>query len=260
MKMHSNRKFFTYRSFAIALCLCAAFAAPGWADDINAPIFMLNCNGDQVYSNTGGQSSCEGGSVSAFASPYATVTSNFVGIGSYGSGVTGGTAQLTYYVVVSGGNPGDAVPVDVAATLSSNAQGPTAADVTDSSASITLNFANGTSSGLENVGCSNVLRGGDCSDNQWSGTLSAIAWVGYDNTVTLVASTGIAGAGFAQAYADPHVYIDPMFAAANPQYNLLLNVSNVMPSTGVPEPASWLLEIGALSVLAVLYLRRRSTN
>jgi len=74
------------------------------------------------------------------------VTSDFNGIGNYGSGTTGGSAQLTYYVVVTGGNMGDAVPLDVSAVLSTNAGGQTANDVTDAGATITLSFANGNSS------------------------------------------------------------------------------------------------------------------
>jgi len=248
MRINSNRKFLACGELVIALCLCAAFAAPGRADTVSAPFFALNCNGAQSWAE--GQLSCAGGSVSSSGSPYAVVTSNFAGIGYEGGDDTGGTAQLTYYVVVSGGNPGDAVPVDVAANLSTKALGDTGYDVMDASASITLNFANGTSGDFASAECANVLRGGDCSNNQWSGTLHATAWVGYDNTVTLMASTTLAGAGFAEADADPHVYIDPTFAAANPQYSLLLNVSNDLPSSVAPEPASWLLAILPLGILA----------
>jgi hypothetical protein len=104
-----------------------------------------------------------------------------------------------------------------------------------------------------------VLREEDCSDSQWSGTLSAIAWVGYDNIVQINASAGVAGAGFADATADPHVYIDPAFAALNPQYSLSLNVSNDL--AGAPEPSAWLLAITAAGALGCFrFLRRRTAN
>jgi hypothetical protein len=181
--------------------------------------------------------------------PFADVMSDFTGIGAAGRGGTGGTAELTYYVVVTGGNVGDAIPVDVDASLFSDSLGNEFRDITTADASITLNFANGTSGNSASVSCGNVKRGEACPSTQWSGTLSATAWVGYNNIVTLVADASITGGGFADAYADPHIYIDPTFAAANPQYGLELNVSNDMPSAA-PEPSTWLLGVAGVGIVA----------
>lgn len=258
MKININRKLLFCGEFAIAFCLCAGFATVAQADEVHAPLFTLDCDGQ--YTTAEGQASCNGSTVSAAGSPYAVASSNSTGIGEDGSGSTSGSAELQYYVVVNGGTAGDLVPLDVEGSLSTSALGDTGYDVTNAEASLTLSFENGSIHASESVACGNVLRGGNCSDNQWSGTLHANAAVGYYNKVTLVASTNIAGAGSANAYADPHIYIDPAFANANPQYTLSLNVSNVLPQTGVPEPASWLLELGALGVLGGVWFRRRRTQ
>jgi hypothetical protein len=218
----------------------------------------LQC-GTAPTSYTEGGASCAGGSVSSSGSPYAATSASFVGIGDHGSGFSGGSAQLTYDVIVNGGNPGDAVPVFVEASLFTDALGGDASDVTDAGATISLSFANGNSSAAESVGCGNVLRGTGCSANQWSGTLHATAWVGYDNLVTLESTVSIAGAGFARAYADPHIYIDPAFAELNPEYSLQFNVSNDLPASA-PEPSSWLLGIAGLTVLALRLRSQRSHN
>jgi len=114
------------------------------------------------------------------------------------------------------------------------------------------------------VFCGNVLRHEDCSNPKWSGTLSAVGWVGYDNIVTLSASAETSGTGFADAFADPHVYIDPAFLALHPQYALEISplVGNELAgneSVGAPEPATWFLTGGAL-MLAGLLRRRGLTR
>jgi hypothetical protein len=164
-----------------------------------------------------------------------------------------------YDILLTGGNAGDAVPLLISGVLNSSSLGAEDYDVTNSAASLILNFANGTSGARADVSCGNVLRGGDCSHPNWSGTLSAVGWVGYDNFVTLFASAEVAGAGFADAFADPHVSIDPAFQALHPEYQLDISplVGNEL-AAAAPEPATWLFTSGALLMAGLLRRRRLS--
>ncbi len=243
------------RLLALTLGMTAGVAAPGWADTIVPPPAISGVCSDGTSTSDAGTTACAGGSISISTEPFAAVTANFVGGGSHGSGGAGGTAMLMYDVIVNGGSPGDAVPLTVQAVLSTNSLGGDGSDVTNASASIGLTFANGNQLASQSVFCGNVLRGEDCSNSQWSGTLSAFAWVGYDNLVGLSVTADIAGAGFAQAYADPFISIDPAFAAANPQYSLSLNVSNDLAPS--PEPSGWVLMAGAGGAWLVVSSRRR---
>jgi hypothetical protein len=169
-----------------------------------------------------------------------------------GSGSTSGL--IGYYVVVTGGQNGDAVPVDVTGSLFTSASGATAGDVVDTSAGISISFFNGNNGASQSVFCGNVLRGEDCSNPTWSGTLSALAVVGYDNTIGIQATTLVSGSGTGYAFADPYVYIDPAFLATHPGYGLALNVGNTASAT--PEPSTLLLTSGCLLGLFVAARRK----
>jgi hypothetical protein len=103
-------------------------------------------------------------------------------------------------------------------------------------ASLSISFDGGNYGASENVFCGNVSRGEDCSNPSWSGTLSALAGVGYNNVVELSAMSVVESSGAAYAFADPYITIDPTFLANNPGYALVLNVGNAASAT--PEPTT----------------------
>lgn len=237
--------------FAAVLASAVLAASASSVSTLQAPIASGSCG--TVTITDFGSYSCTGGSITLGTTPSPFVHATFDGIGDHGTPDDGGTGLVSYFVGINGGNPGDAVPVSIVASLSTSGIGALDEDVVDSSASITLNFANGNSFAQQSVFCGNVLRGEDCSNPAWSGTLHAIAWVGYDNIVTLSTSISIAGAGHADALADPYIFIDPGFAADHPEYSLDLNVGNASPA---PEPATWAFGLSALCALAARRLRR----
>ena len=220
--------------------------APLRADFLNPANYTLDC--DNTYTLTEGTASCNGGSVGGFDTPYTEATANFVGNGTRVSG----SSEVVYYVDVEGGNAGDLVPLDVDAYLYTDASGATGSDVINSLASIHLDFGSGSYSLLKSVSCGNVLRiPNSCNTPVWSGTLQETAVDASYNEIILVASADVDVNGYSDALADPHVYIDPTFAAANPEYSVTLNVSNDMPSQA-PEPSTWLLGLAGTGVVALV--------
>jgi hypothetical protein len=230
--MHKIFSALRIRSLLLAAFGSVIMALPSAADTIPAPVIEVNGGvGDfGTFANTGS-------TITLSSSPnpsIAAVTS--------GNGGTEGFIQ--YFVVLTGGQFGDQVPLTVTGSLSTSASGGGPGDVINSDASIGLTFFDGNYGATESVFCGNVERGEDCSDPTWSGSLSAIAVEGYDNTIAIFTSTEVSGVGTATAYADPYVYIDPGFLADHPEYSLELNVGNTASST--PEPSTLLLAPGCL--------------
>ena len=224
--------------------LAVAVVQPLQATSLNPPNYTLECDG--AFTFTEGSTSCNGGSIGGFASPYTEATANFVGNGTR----VNGSSEVVYYVDVEGGNPGDIVPLDVDAYLYTDASGATGGDVINSMASIHLEFGGGADSLLKSVSCGNVLRNANsCLTPVWSGTLQENAVDAAFNKIILVASADVDVNGSSDALADPHVYIDPTFAAANTEYTVTLNVSNDEPSQA-PEPSTWLLGLAGLAIVA----------
>jgi hypothetical protein len=230
--MHKIFSALRIRSLLLAACAPAIMALPSVADTIPAPVIEVNGGvGDfGTFENTGSTIT-----LSSLPNPSITAVTS-------GDGDTEGSIQ--YFVVLTGGQFGDQVPLTVTGSLSTSASGGGPGDVINSSASIGLVFFDGNNGGSESVGCGNVARGEDCSDPTWSGSISAIAVEGYDNTIGIFASTDVSGVGTATANADPYVYIDPDFLAEHPEYSLELNVGNTASAT--PEPSTLLLASGCL--------------
>jgi hypothetical protein len=170
-------------------------------------------------------------------------------------GFTGGVT-LYYYFDITGGNFFDSVPLSIDYALAAHAGGPTSGDVDDASADIRVSAANGNSNQIASVFCGNTIRGASC-DAPLSGTLHLTGWVGYINTIQLDVSATISGNGFADALADPHVYIDPAFLTDHPGYGLAFSPSVGNSLAGVPEPASLFL-VGCALLAGSLCLRRRT--
>lgn len=226
----------------LSVCAMASLAAALHADII-APSISGNVNG---------------GPISDFGTvndgPTTVTSAIFPGVSLTGQ-IThttndnqGAYALVTYDVFVNGGNMGDVVPLLVDYNITTDSLGDSGGDVTSASGSVNLSFANGTSGDSASASCGNVLRGGDCSMPNVGGLLGANAWAGWDNFVQVQLSMDVSGSGSANATVNGlHVFIDPTFAASNPQYSLELNVGNPAPA-GAPEPATWALGGGALAI------------
>lgn len=218
-------------------------AIPAAADTIAVPDPIIEVNGGVgdfgTFTNAGSTIT-----LSSLPNPSITAVTS-------GNGDTEGLIE--YYVVLTGGQFGDQVPLTVVGSLSTGASGGGPGDVINSYASIGLSFFDGNNGGSESVFCGNVARGEDCSDPAWSGSISAIAVEGYSNAIGISATTEVSGLGTANAFADPYVYIDPAFLADHPGYSLALNVGNS--PAGTPEPST--LVLGA-ACLVILFVARRN--
>ena len=255
--MYSITKVF-HRSF-LSACAFFALTLPGHAGSVAPDPIVYGSVGGIVVSEVGSYSD-GAATLSIFGLPAVTVSAHATGPGTHGVGHAVASGTYVYDIFITGGTIGDVVPLLVSGALNTSSLGAEDYDVTNAEARLGLNFANGTSFAQVDVFCGNVLRGEDCSNPHWSGTLSAVGWAGYDNVVTLFASAEVAGAGFADAFADPYVYIDPAFHALHPEYGLDISplVGNQV-AADAPEPATWLLTGGAF-VLAGLLRRRGRWN
>ena len=243
-----------WRRPLLSACALLALTLPSYASTLAPDPIIYGAVGGIVVSEVGSYSD-GGATLSISGLPGVTVSTQAIGPGSHGAGHSFASGTFGYDIYITGGSLGDVVPLLISGSLSTDSLGAEDYDVTNAVASLILNFANGTSAARADVFCGNVLRGEDCSNPSWSGTLSAVGWVGYDNFVTVFASSEVAGAGFANAFADPHVYIDPAFHALHPEYGLDISPLVGNESVGAPEPATWFLTGGAL-VLAGLMRRR----
>lgn len=233
----------------LACCLSGAIRAT----TLPAPSTLAECSGS--FGVIDDPNSCVGNGTNAVGSASVT-TSPFVSLtaqtnsgpadqnGVYGAGAL---ATLQYSFQVIGGTPGDVVPILIAGSLSSNG----------SSFSHAYGFAEvvvHTSFGnTSEVVCTN----GTCGTmaNSFSGTFGWTATSGEGgDTIQLTAEANSGDSPFvefANASADPYIYIDPSFAnAAN--YSILVSpgVGNDLPD--VPEPATFGLTGAALLMLVRL--------
>jgi hypothetical protein len=229
-------------------------AIPSAADTITVPAPVIDLNGGV---GDFGTYSSPGSTITLSSFPNPSITANTTGLGPNDSANEFDTTGLIeYYVVVTGGQYGDLVPLTVAGSLSTSASGGDAGDVINSNASLSLVFFDGNYGASESVSCGNVARGEDCSNPTWSGTLTAIAGEGYNNAIAISVSTAVESEGTATAFADPYVYIDPAFLAAHPNYSLTLDVGNT--PSGAPEPSTLLLASSCLLGLFTAIRKKRA--
>ena len=247
-----NQKSLKMRTLALAAYASVAMAVPGAASVVGVPAPVIEVNGAAgnfgTYVGTGT-------TLTLTSQPGVTITADATGLGPNDSANEYGTsAYVEYFVVVTGGEYGDLVPLLVTGSLNTSASAPDGGDVSYGTASIGLSFFNGNYGASENVSCGNLLRGEDCSDPTWSGTLAALAAVGYNNVIEISATAVVESSGSAHAFADPYVQIDPAFLATHPGYDLTLNVGNT--ATEAPEPASIFLAGSCLAILVSVRKRR----
>lgn len=87
----------------------------------------------------------------------------------------------------------------------------------------------------------------------FSGTLPFSASSGAVGFINLQVDAVVWGAGTADAFADPYIFIDPAFLASNPGYSVVLSPG--IGNAPVPEPAA-LVQLG-VGLAAVAFVRRR---
>ncbi len=233
------------RTLLFSICASVALAVPAAADTIPLPSIQVNgAPGDF------GSYVTPGSTIILSSLPNPSVTATTAGLGPndtaneyYAQG------SISYNVEITGGQYGDSVPLLVAGSLSTSASAPDGGDVSYGQASIGITGFGGIYGDSASAFCGDVIRGADCSHPTWSGILSAIGGVGYNNLIQISAMSVVESSGSAYAFADPYVYIDPTFLAANPGYSLVLNVGNS--PTAAPEPSTLMLAATCLFGLIV---------
>lgn len=194
------------------------------------------------------------GSASLALSPFVSVSAQTTSgpADEFGVYSAGALARVNYSFQVVGGNPGDVVPILVAADFTADGSSESHAL---GFASIFVNSSFGTVSEA-------ICTDGTCGppSNSFSGTLSLFAHVGESGdgiSLTVEADSGdSAFAEFANASANSFIFIDPTFAgAANYSIEVSPGVGNSLPS--VPEPGTFGLMGGALVILGFLPRARR---
>jgi len=239
--------------FATIAFLLALAAAPALGQGLPGVTTATNCvvadNGHT--SNLGDPVACTlGGATSALTlSPVAGATAH----ADYAGGINTlvqASADVIYYFEVVGGNANDVVPLLIATELFSNAS------TTDTGAFASASlFVHGSAMREDQqvIVCTN----GSCgtSATSFSGTVATRALSGAtDNFIHLGVEAGVGdsvGAQFANASADPWIYVDPSFANAS-MYSIVVSegVANAIPAvSAVPEPSIADLIAAALAVL-----------
>jgi hypothetical protein len=250
LKAIQDLSFIAWRRFILCSCAAAILAVPGAAATIQ-PLVYGNINGVNVSGI---------GNYTVGGSTVTMTTQPGVSLSAHTNASNGVSVVLDYYFDITGGQVGDNVPISVDGLVSVNAVGDDGSVSAAADATFSISLANGNHGASHSLYCGNVLRGASCGSDSWAGALQAIGWVGYTNTVQLQVDVSVNnGSGSADAYADPHVYIDPTFAASHPEYGLEFSpaTGNSLAGTSAPEPSSWFLLVSGALAGAVL-LRRRA--
>lgn len=229
--------------FRLSFVLLAFAVAP-----LHASIIQVSTTAGENSAYDSHYASCGVGVLACtYAGATVTLSTNPVISLSASSGVPdpglslGAGGSIEWSVDILGGASGDQVTLDVRYLM--YAYGAS----NDSGADIDFN----------GVTLDSVCDSCGASIPDWvSGVKQVIGTAGGANDFTEIVAanswTGVAGntSGSTRVYADPYIYIDPTFAAANPGYSLDFgDAGNSLP-VGAPEPAAaWLGLIGAAGVV-----------
>jgi len=249
--------------FLSLVAAAGGLATPAWADLLPPGATFAQCSADgnstfdSTFCDVGGvagvPSHFRAGAELLGPSVFATATSPSNAV--FGAG---GFASASYSFEVTGGNPGDIVPILLAFNLSASAGVGKAGSGTYGKAVLTYRTtADRIQPHIVQV-CTDV-----CADSALFATVKTIAASGsLDDFVAIRAQAHTDATGldeFASALADPYIYIDPDFANAS-LYSIVVSagVGNG-PAAAVPEPATLTLlgtAIGTLCLIRHRHSRR----
>ena len=235
---------------AAVLAALSAMAAPARADSLPTAITETSCGADPngVFQRVVDPTSCVLATAlgSLTLTPFVNLSVQISTVGVFLNGVHGGgaTAVVRYFFEVIGGNSGDVVPLLIATNLSTDATAASGGHSFASLSAFTNSFGNSFVAVCTNESCGST-------NSSFSGILSTRAKSGEVGELDLQVSAGSGGldSGFANASADPFIYVDPSFSAAS-EYSILVSpgVGNGISAASVPEPGS----AGLLALSAAL--------
>lgn len=226
------------------------------------PASFIQCRTDEpgshgLQTDTAGCSLGGGGALSASGSvglaPFVLLSGQAMAYGFPANAVGASiTAWLDYEFQVTGGNPGDMVPISIATHLDTVGR-----DSSKAWAIATLNVANGLGQGLGVAACAPDLNCG--GGPSFHGVLSLQMKSGGPNGTVHLAITASAGASFVDEFAavsaDPHFFVDLSFPDAS---LYTVTVSPGVANAPVPEPGAALLWLGGLVALALVRRSRQA--
>ena len=239
----------------IKTILFFSLAGACWATSLPAPVTLAECVDftvtDDLFScSVSGNDASASGSV--VLSPFVSLTaeSNSGPINDFFNPGAGVFLSAKYSFQVTGGSPGDKVPIMIASGLTANGSSEGHAY---GFAEVVVQTSYGTASA---VVCSNGTCG--TTDTTFSGAFGFFANSGEIATIQLEAEASSGDSPLAEsanASADPFIFVDPNFAgAANYSIEVSPGVGNGLPSSA-PEPGTLGLAGGFLGV--VVAVRRR---
>jgi hypothetical protein len=274
-----------------SLALITAFSPPSGAGTVTDPTYSGSilvggtpppgnscCTGTTTTLNTAGNVSDSytnyAGSISTsnltMNATAASIAANVSSGGVTGVSEANALETFTYYVLVSG--PAGFAPVDFISNGTVYSNNNTAYGTSSSTASLTVDGGyysasaqsiNGvtTLSSQTGAGASGTIAAGSGANSfVMNGSVQGYGGNEFAVVMSVLVSTQQTGplTGLASTYFDPFFFIDPTFAAANPEYSLSFS-SGIGNVNAVPEPSAWAMMILGFAGIGFVAYRRKST-
>jgi hypothetical protein len=249
--------------FAAALAALGSIAAVAQASTVPAAITATSCqsNASGIFERIDQPGDCALGRAlaSLILFPFVNLSVQATSVGLLSSGVfdnEGATADARYFFQVTGGNPGDQVPLLVATNLSTGASQTSNSRAQASLLTHTNSFGDSLVVVCTDATCLTTAT-------SFAGTLSIRARSGeigeLDLAVQAIAGPGLLP-GFGAASADPVILVDPSFPGAS-LYSVTVSpgVGNQIASVPEPESAGLVALSAGLSIWIALHRRAKDT-